>query len=266
MKNCRSFLLVLLSFIVITDASAQKRETGSQRTGTKEEPPTTGTPQDRGPDRRPAPAPPAPAQASPQNPQPAPTGDILWPHPPVDSTPPVFAPTPGPWAIDPSPAPLRSRGTVRRAVQVELNDCLDDPGRAGYNFADERVVSCEDSTVDMYLSYTPDVGYAFLVPEDTDIKDVGAWERVEDVRAFWPTDWSAEHAVPIRAGHAYVVWTYAGNFFVVQVRELWQKHAIFEWIWHSNLSREAGGAAKPQKSDAEIPEAQKKPSGPYFAK
>jgi len=125
-----------------------------------------------------------------------------------------------------------------RGVQVKLDDCVESAGTAGYNFSLHSVVSCEDSAVDMYLSFNDDGTCYFLVPEDAQIKDVGPRNDLRSIRLIKPGGWSANHGAKLTAGHVYVVWAYSGDLYLVKVDALWGKHAMFSWVWHSRLSQE----------------------------
>ena len=182
--------------------------------------------------------------------------DLVWP--PVIIEPPGHAPVytsyPERPAGDPEPAAAPERG-----VEVRLDDCMDNAGKAGYNFSERRVVSCEDSTVDIYLSFSEDGKYYFLVPEDTQIKDVGPRSEIRSIRLIKPGNWSADHGAPLTAGHVYVVWAYSGDLYIVKVDALWEKHVMFSWLWHSHLSQE--NAEKFLRDNAGGP-----PGTPYFAR
>jgi hypothetical protein len=130
---------------------------------------------------------------------------------------------------------------------------------AGYNFSDRRVVSCEDSSVDVYLSFNEDGNYYLLVPEETQIKDIGPRNELRSVRLIKPGNWSPNRGSPLTAGHVYVVWAYSGDMYLVKVDALWEKHAMFSWLWHSHLSREA--AEKFLQDNAGGP-----PPAPYFSR
>lgn len=160
--------------------------------------------------------------------------DLVWP--PVIIEPPGYAapyvPAPAEYAGETAPAESGERG-----VDVKLDDCMDNAGMAGYNFSERKVVSCEDSTVDIYLSFNEDGNYFFLVPEDAEIKDVGPRNEVRTVRLIKPGNWSPDHGAPLTAGHVYVVWAYSGDLYIVKVEALWEKHVMFSWRWHSHLSR-----------------------------
>ncbi|HUI65754.1 MAG TPA: hypothetical protein VL126_13010 [Bacteroidota bacterium] len=155
--------------------------------------------------------------------------DVIWP--PVIVAPPTYVPPAYP-TEEASTAP-----PGRRIVQVQLDDCVENGRMAGYSFADQRIVSCEDSSVDVYLSYTDDGNYYFLVPEDTDIKDIGQRNALQARIMIKPGNWSTSHSVQLMAGHEYVLWTPEGDLFLIRVSALWNKHVLFDWVWHSNLSR-----------------------------
>ncbi len=161
--------------------------------------------------------------------------DLLWP--PVISESPgyasPYAPYPAELAGDPQPVAPAERG-----VEVRLDDCMENAGMAGYNFSGRRVVSCEDSTVDIYLSFNEDGNYYFLVPGDTQIKDVGPRNEIRSIRLIKPGNWSANHGAALTAGHVYVVWASGGDLYLVKVDALWEKHVMFSWLWHSHLSQE----------------------------
>jgi len=167
-----------------------------------------------------------------------------------------FAGISPPSAADPAPGP---EAAGEKEVVVKLDDCMDNAPLAGYSFSEGKVVSCEDSTVDMYLSFSDEGGYFFLVPEDTQIKDIGPRNQLKSVRLIKPVDWSANHAASLIAGHVYVVWASTGDLYLVKVDALWEKHAMFGWIWHSHLTREA--AEKFLKDNAGGP-----PGAPYFTR
>jgi len=180
--------------------------------------------------------------------------DVVWP--PVIIAPPEYVTSPYvPYAgPDPAPEPPAERG-----VTVKLDDCMDDAPLAGYSFAARHVISCEDSTVDVYLSFNQDGRYYFLVPEDTQIKDLGPRTDIRSIRMIKPSGWTDDHGALLVAGHAYVVWTVSGDMYLLKVDALWEKHAMFSWVWHSHLSREA--AEKFLKDNASGP-----PAGPYFSR
>jgi hypothetical protein len=161
-----------------------------------------------------------------------------------------------------TPAPARESQPVEpadRGVEVRLDDCMENAGAAGYSFSARAVVSCEDSAVDVYLSYNENGGYYFLVPEDTQIKDAGSRYDIRNVRLIKPANWSPDHAAPLVAGHAYVVWASTGDLYLVHVDALWDKHVMFTWLWHSRLSRE--DAEKFLRENAAGPQ-----GNPYFAR
>ncbi len=182
--------------------------------------------------------------------------DLVWP--PVIIEPPAYAPVYTTSPAEPDDPPLGST-PAEREVEVRLDDCMENAGMAGYNFSGRSVVSCEDSTVDIYLSFTEDGSYYFLVPGDTQIKDVGPRNELRSVRLIKPGNWSANHGAPLTAGHVYVVWAYSGDLYLVKVDALWEKHAMFSWLWHSHLSRE--DAERFLKNNAGGP-----PPAPYFAR
>lgn len=182
----------------------------------------------------------------------------------------------GPAKVPPAPAhvgegsvPLlaeNQQGDMRKGRRVrtaELDDCVDSSENAGYSFDLEQVVSCEDTTVDVYLSYTPADGHHFLVPDDTDIKDLGSFSSVTRVPGFSPTNWAPDHGVLLMAGHVYVVWTSGGDFCLVRVTVLRERHASIEWVWHSNLSRARVAASEKKREEQEQ---RRKDLGPYFGR
>jgi hypothetical protein len=180
--------------------------------------------------------------------------DLVWP--PVIIEPPGYALADVPYAA--GVAHEEEQPVAEdRGVEVRLDDCTENAGKAGYNFLSRSVVSCEDSTVDIYLSFTEDGHYLFLVPEDTQIKDVGPRDDIRSIRLIKPANWSPDHGTEVTAGHVYVVWAYSGDLYLVKVDALWEKHVLFSWLWHSHLSREA--AEKFLKEHAGGP-----PEIPYF--
>jgi len=181
--------------------------------------------------------------------------DVVWP--PVIIEPPDYVASPYIPYTGPETLPAEPEPPAERGVTVKLDDCMDDAPLAGYNFADRRVVSCEDSTVDVYLSFNQEGKYYFLVPEDTQIKDIGPRTDIRSIRMIKPSGWTDDHGALLMAGHAYVVWAASGDLYVLKVDALWEKHAMFSWVWHSRLSREA--AEKFLKENAPGP-----PQGPYY--
>jgi hypothetical protein len=270
MKRYRAVLLIVLAVMVAAGSPAQTRTSGSKRSGDSGDRDAGGS-SDRGSprDQTPAPAPaPTPDPVSTPTPGPSPApgpspGPVEIPHYPVVIEDPVVTPMPfdGP---EPS-TPVVQQGRVRRIVQVELTDCVEDPPHSGYCLTEEKVVSCDDSTVDMYLAVSPRDGYALIVPEDTDIKDLGPYRAVEDVRTFRPTDWSPNHAVTLTAGNVYVVWTCTDDFFLVSVRDLRENRVIIEWLWHSNLSRTLAAEMEKKLEEKQKREEERR-NQPFFSK
>ena len=146
-----------------------------------------------------------------------------------------------------------------RGVTVNLTDCVENSGTAGYNFESGNVVSCEDSTVDVSLSCGENGGYYFLVPEDTRIKDIGPRNDFPRIRLIRPGGWSEDHGALLTAGHVYVLWAYSGDLYLVKVDALWGKNAMFSWVWHSRLSQE--NAEKFLRENASGP-----PGTPYYSR
>jgi len=258
MVTIRIVASLILSLVLITGATAQTRSDSQPRQSTRKDAQTsTSSKKEKEKNHK-------ETQPPQEVPQTKPIG-IVWPpgviNPPDRPLSPGYVHVPPP-VPEPAMNETQARGSRRRegrVREVQLDGCLDNPAGAGYNFAEERIVSCEDSTVDIYLSYAVNEGYAFLVPQDTDIKDIGPHESVRDVKRFKPDDWAFNHALPLTAGHAYVVWTYGGDFYLVRVNDLRDGHVFLEWRWHSALSRAAA-------ADAEKRAAEKKTLGPYFGK
>ena len=182
--------------------------------------------------------------------------DLVWP--PVIIEPPGYAPVYATYPSEPAGG-QRTAAPEERGVEVRLDDCMENAGMAGYNFSGRSVVSCEDSTVDIYLSFSEDGNYYFLVPGDTQIKDVGPRNEIRSIRLIKPSNWSANHGAPLTAGHVYVVWAYSGDLYIVKVDALREKHVMFSWLWHSHLSQE--DAEKFLKDNAGGP-----PGSRYFAR
>jgi hypothetical protein len=182
--------------------------------------------------------------------------DLVWP--PFFIEPPEFAASYSPYHAEPA-GEAQPRAEVERGIEVRLDDCMENAGLAGYSFSGRRVVSCEDSTVDVYLSFSEDGNYYFLVPGDTQIKDVGPRSEVRNIRLIKPGNWSVNHGAPLTAGHVYVVWVYSGDLYLVKVDALWEKHVMFSWLWHSHLSQ--ADAEKFLKDNADGPS-----RAPYFTR
>ncbi len=178
--------------------------------------------------------------------------DLVWP--PAIIEPPGCSP-----AYGPPPEETASEPPEGSGIEVRLDDCVENAARAGYSFAAHRVVSCEDSTVDVYLSFDKDGTYYFLVPEDTQIKDIGQQGELRSIRLIKPGNWYQDHAAQLIAGHTYVVWAYSGDLYLVRIDATWEKHVMFSWVWHSRLSREA--ADKFLKDNAGGPA-----GAPYFSR
>ncbi len=268
MTALRVFFPLLLAVCVALSSSAQsKRDTGSKRTDEKG---TAGAPakaESRGSDRKPAKDKYDPLPHDPPITRPV---DVNYPpfvYLPVSSPPvsyPVYVDGPGPaqgYSQRPHP------GRQRKVVQVELDDCMDHSDSAGYSFTREQVVSCEDSTVDIYLSTTaPDSAY-FMVPQDNDIKDIGPHESLYDVIRFRPRDWAEAHAALLTPGHVYVVWTYNGDFVLVRALDVGERHVAFEWVRHSHLLRTTAAEAEKRQKEKDAEEAKRRENlGPYFTK
>jgi hypothetical protein len=265
MNRLRIFPIIVLAFALLANAQ-DKRETGNNRTDPKGEEKSSGSSKDRGEDRTPKPQPP------PEVPQTKPVGVT---YPPVVPPPPPAAPMfPGPPPVPPDVViahrPNPEPDPRRKIFQAELEDCVESPLKAGYDFGAAKVVSCEDSTVDIYLSHAPNDTTYFLVPEDTDIKDIGDRRTIAEIRGFRPRNWSQTHAAPVVAGHVYVIWTYSNDFYLVQVKDVQSDHVSFDWAWHSQLSRKVAEAAvqkalEKKQQEAER-DAERKARGPVFGK
>jgi hypothetical protein len=144
----------------------------------------------------------------------------------------------------------------RTIFATRLGNCIDDPEHAGFCFVRREVVSCEDSTVDFYLSVADSGNYALIAPHDTDIKDAGYRMHVLDVVTFRPKDWAPEHMVRIEGGHVYIVWTNAGEFYLVRVNSIERGKAAIEWAYHSRLPRDVAERRQEKESVAPIPVAE----------
>jgi hypothetical protein len=180
--------------------------------------------------------------------------DLVWP--PVIIGPMEYTPAVATYQGETEPEPSAPSG---RGVEVRLDDCMENSARAGYNFASHSIVSCEDSTVDIYLSFDKDGTYYFLVPEDTQIKDIGQANTLRSIRLIKPGGWYENHAAELLAGHVYVVWASTGDLYLVKIDVMWEKHVMFSWLWHSRLSREA--AERFLNGNAGGP-----PGTPYFSR
>jgi hypothetical protein len=132
--------------------------------------------------------------------------------------------------------------------------------------SEERIVSCDDSTVDLYLSYDSLGGYSLLVPEDTDLKDVGSYRSVLDRVRFSPGDWAPNHAVQLLPDHVVVVWTYEGDFYLLQARRLEDKRASIECVWHSRLTRARAEEMETKAAEERRRKEGKRALGPWFGK
>jgi len=183
--------------------------------------------------------------------------DVVWP--PVIIEPPDYVTSPYIPYTGGDPAPAEPTPPADRGVTVKLDDCMDNAPMAGYDFESRRIVSCEDSTVDVYLSFNQEGKYYFLVPEDTQIKDIGPRTDIRSIRMIKPAGWTDDHGALLMAGHAYVVWTVSDDLYILKVDALWEKHVMFSWVWHSRLSREA--AERFLKENGSGP-----PSDPYFSR
>lgn len=268
MTSLRMFLPMFLAVCIVLSSPAQsKRDTGPSRTEKKVAAKPPAKDDSRGPDRKPPRDKYDPLPHDPPITRPV---DVNYPpviYFPVSSPPapnPVYFDDPNPGSGNPQrPGP----GRQRKIVRVELDDCMEHSETAGYSFAQEQVVSCEDSTVDLYLSTTaPDTAY-FLVPQDNDIKDIGSRESLRDVVRFKPRDWAEDHAALLVAGHVYVIWTYNGDFCLVRALELGERHVAFEWVRHSQLSRATAGEAEKRQKEKDADEGKRRENlGPYFPK
>jgi hypothetical protein len=264
MNSMRALAILLLAFTLAANAQ-EKRTTGNNRTDPKGQEKSTGNSNDRGSDRTPQSQPPK------EVPQTKPVGVTYPPVLPQPAPPPPLYPGPlppqtPPPVVDAEPPVEPTSAPQRKLIQAELDDCVENPQKAGYDFEGGNVVSCEDSTVDIYFSHAPNDTTYFLVPQDTDIKDIGKRNSLSEVRGFRPRNWSPNHAVPIVAEHVYVVWTYQDDFYLVRVRDVRQDHVAFDWVWHSQLSRKVVAAAEKKAREKKEREAERKALGPIFGK
>jgi len=256
-----SFLAVCIAF---SSPAQSQRESEPSRTGKKAAANPPAKAESKGTKRKPQ------SGYEPLPHEPPMTRPVDINYPPAIYIPVSSRPHPA-YVSEPEPAssnPQRSGpGRQRKIVTVALDDCVENSEGAGYSFAREQIVACEDSSVDLYLSTTgPDSAY-FLVPPDNDIKDLGRHESIRDVVRFKPRDWSEDHAVLLTAGHVYVVWTYDGDFVLVRVVERGARHVTFDWIRHSRLSRATAAEAEMRQREKDEVEASRRENlGPYFTK
>lgn len=255
--------LCLAAFIAFASPEQGKREHGSKRTGEKGVAGSAAKAEGRSPGHKAARYDPLPHD-------PPMTRPVDINYPPVVYLPVSSPPRPYPvYADEPTPVPSQRPGPARqrKIVRAEIDDCMDHAETAGYSFPGERVVSCEDSTVDLYLSTTAPDSVYFLVPQDNDIKDIGPCESLYDVIRFKPSDWAENHGALLTPGHAYVVWTYEGEFYVVRALDVGERHAAFEWFRHSRLSRATAAEAEKRQKDKDAEEAARREKlGPFFPK
>lgn len=109
------------------------------------------------------------------------------------------------------------------------------PQSSGYDFSAFRVVPYADEAVDMYFEYYQGRFY-MVVPEDTDIRDMGATSSIYDIRVAPSGGWSVTKDVELDVGRTYVVWTWDDHYAKFRVRSLSPGRVAFDWAYQLQRS------------------------------
>ena len=190
---------------------------------------------------------------------------------------PAAQPSPGPVRYSPSPSPVRppvnpappprppeqglpfdggvciagdspailataSVVTAREAVNtdVELFDCQRVPLYSGFDFSEGEVVPYTDQASDMYFAVEEGV-CSMCVNDDTDIQDLGEASASGSSRKMPANGWSTSRTVPLKAGHAYAVWAWDGEYSRFRVIDMTDESVVFTWATVGSLSRKIDG-------------------------
>lgn len=113
---------------------------------------------------------------------------------------------------------------------VVLNDRLQLPGYAGYDFSDYVVRAYSDLYADMFYEYSSGQ-YLMRVRTDTDIQDLGPTGSLLEIKTAPTTGWSPTHAVSLVVGHTYVVWTWDDHYAKFRVSGLSPNRVVFDWVY-----------------------------------
>lgn len=116
---------------------------------------------------------------------------------------------------------------IEEPNQAVLRDCNGFPDMAGFDFSAGEVVACGDEGVDLYFRVSDDEA-EFVVPDDTDIQDVG--ERAERRCDFPPrVGWASERRVPVVVDHCYILWSWDNKRYAFWVTALGEDRVAIEW-------------------------------------
>ena len=118
------------------------------------------------------------------------------------------------------------------------------PQTSGYDFSAFRVVPYTDESADMFFEYFQGRFY-MVVPEDTDIQDMGATSSIYDIRVAPAGGWSPTKDVELRIGRTYVVWTWDDHYAKFRVKSLSPSRVVFDWAYQLQRSNSLMKRAAP---------------------
>lgn len=143
-----------------------------------------------------------------------------------------------------------------------LDNYLDPPGRAGYDFSNFRAVAWNDTAADMYFGYDGNTHLMFVPDYQTDIQDAGYASSLDAVDVAPTSGWSPTGAAELIVGHCYVVWTrddHYAKFRISAIHTATQvapAQVVFDWAYQvdrgnrelraQKVKNGAAGAPRPQ--------------------
>jgi hypothetical protein len=116
-----------------------------------------------------------------------------------------------------------------------LNNYRQSPAGSGYDFSDFATLPYTDQTVDMYFE-SFEGRYYMNVPQDTDIRDMGATASILDIRVAPSSGWSSTGDVELQPGRTYVVWTWDDHYAKFRVRSVSPSRVVFDWAYQLQRS------------------------------
>jgi hypothetical protein len=118
-----------------------------------------------------------------------------------------------------------------------LNNYLDAPSTAGWDFSAYTSRAWDDSRTDMFFG-TNGATYQMFVPDfQTDIQDAG-WASSLDAVDYAPTSgWAPSGTVELIPGHCYIVWTRDDHYAKFRVTQIVPEtsgtpaRVVFDWAY-----------------------------------
>jgi hypothetical protein len=147
---------------------------------------------------------------------------------------------------DPTPPPVPVQVTTvvvedEEVLEATLTDYHQEPGSAGFDFSEERILSFDHELTDAYFE-SRQGEYFMHVRSDADIQDLGPTNALLKIENEPMNGWAATHSVRLQRGRAYLLWTWDDRYIEFRVTSMSPNRLIFDWAYMLNRSH-------PQLSD-----------------